>query len=159
MRHTTSARLSCYCAGGPSRCWNDNYTLQAPLWADCGLVSFPLTSHFNATPLCPSCHGHFDCHLDPGFVFIPTDLGNLFNRKCRKKAAVRKPASSWYSIKHYLHRTRLSFYTVQSLLLVPKEWHGVLLTCLQRCFQRLFGITADLDGACLSGTQCWSCKT
>lgn len=48
--------------------------MQAPLWADTGLLNFPITSIANAIPLCPTCHGQFDCHIDPGFIFVPTDL-------------------------------------------------------------------------------------
>ncbi|KAE8388776.1 hypothetical protein BDV23DRAFT_158434 [Aspergillus alliaceus] len=47
---------------------------QAPLWEELGLIDFAINSDTNAIPLCPTCHNQFDCALDPGFIFIPTDL-------------------------------------------------------------------------------------
>lgn len=66
--------------------------MQAPLWADIGLIDFLITSIANAIPLCPSCHGQFYCHIDPGLVFIPTDLQyfidfELNDKERRKRAA------------------------------------------------------------------------
>lgn len=66
--------------------------MQAPLWADIGLIDFLITSIANAIPLCPSCHGQFYCHIDPGLVFIPTDLQyfidfELNHKERRKRAA------------------------------------------------------------------------
>ena len=66
--------------------------MQAPLWAGIGLIGFSITSIANAIPLCPPCHGQFDCHIDPGLVFIPTDLQyfidfELNDKERRKRAA------------------------------------------------------------------------
>lgn len=73
--------------------YNDNNS-QATLWVEYGLIDFPITSVLNAIPLCPACHRQFDYHLDPGFLFIPTDLQyfvdfELKDRERRKIAAER----------------------------------------------------------------------
>lgn len=69
-------------------------SLQADFWSDLGLISFQVSSALNAIPLCKTCHGQFDCCLDPGFLFIPTSLQffidfELNDRQRRKEAADR----------------------------------------------------------------------
>ncbi|KAN0068118.1 hypothetical protein V8E54_013688 [Elaphomyces granulatus] len=66
---------------------------QTELWANKGLFNFSLTSSMNAISLCPLCHVQFDSALDPGFVFLPTDLDYFINfeledRKRRTDAAI-----------------------------------------------------------------------
>lgn len=55
-------------------------------------MDFPLASLANAIALCGTCHPQFDYALDPGFVFIPTDLDyfidfELEDRQRRRAAA------------------------------------------------------------------------
>jgi hypothetical protein len=58
------------------------YHMQAwTLWSDAGLITFNISSKNNGIALRPTCHYQFDMIIDPGFVFIPTDLNFFINFK------------------------------------------------------------------------------
>ncbi|KKZ64670.1 hypothetical protein EMCG_01358 [[Emmonsia] crescens] len=40
-----------------------------------GLLDYDLVSTANVIHLCPNCHVNFNHSSNPGFVFIPSDLG------------------------------------------------------------------------------------
>ncbi|OJJ50078.1 hypothetical protein ASPZODRAFT_128692 [Penicilliopsis zonata CBS 506.65] len=67
--------------------------LQIQLWKDLGLVNYQLTSSFNAIALCPNCHCQFDCGLDPGLVFIPTDLAYFLDFEVKDQERRRQAAA------------------------------------------------------------------
>lgn len=137
--------------------------LQVPVWADAGLLTFPIDSVKNGIALCPSCHAHFDKIIDPGFAFIPTDLDFFINfeiqdrerRRQMQGARRRVPDSEAYRLhqtdngtipvdapggyytpiflQNYFHGGILST-SLLPLLSTPKAWHGEPLAALRRCF-------------------------
>ncbi|KAJ5359985.1 hypothetical protein N7517_009176, partial [Penicillium concentricum] len=59
---------------------------QIPVWEQAGLFIFNYKNTQNTIPLCGSCHNEFDMSLDPGYVFVPTDIQYFIDFERRDRA-------------------------------------------------------------------------
>ena len=75
-----------------------NIYFQAKLWVDRGLIDFSIDSVLNGIPLCATCHGQFDYALDPGLIFLPTDLQFFIDAELEDRKRRRGLASDWVNI-------------------------------------------------------------
>ncbi|KAE8386024.1 hypothetical protein BDV23DRAFT_190351 [Aspergillus alliaceus] len=58
------------------------------------LIDFNLKGIQNGVTLCPNCHRMFDCDIDPGFVFFPSDLEFFIQKELEYRQRWQSPHTS-----------------------------------------------------------------
>lgn len=76
-----------------------------------GLIPFPIAGYENGMMLCPNCHTFFGDMLNPGWIFVPSDLDyfieyELENRKTRQNHPKRAPVRARGALDRPSGRTR-----------------------------------------------------